>query len=372
MRDAQGEQAEMSEYYPEITVDLKKLRDNIDEIKSRCADRGVELTGVIKGCTGIPACAKVFADAGCRYIGTSRLEQIRDAIAYGVKGPFMLLRVPMLSEAREAVRLAEISLNSEPAVLRALNEAAAEQRTTHKVILMVDLGDLREGFWDRDELPEAALMVERDLEHLYLAGVGTNLGCYGSIFPTVEKMNELVDCAEMIEAKIGRRLEIVSGGASTSLPRIFNRDMPPRINHLRVGEAIVNAKDLQDLFGCDMSFMHRDVFVLRAEVIEVKDKPSRPVGEIMFDAFGGKPEYIDRGIRRRALLALGRVDYAFPDMIYPREEGVAVLGASSDHTIVDIEDAKREIKVGDVMEFTLCYASTVFATSSPNVKIVIG
>ncbi|MDR1574194.1 MAG: alanine racemase [Clostridiales Family XIII bacterium] len=358
----------MREYYPKVTADLQKLRENIDRIKSRCAARGVDVVGVIKGFSGIPACAKVFEEAGCQYIGSSRLEQIRDAAACGVKGPFMLLRVPMLSEADEVVRLAEISLNSEIGALSALAEAAAKQGKRHGVMLMADLGDLREGFWNRRELIEAALFVERE-DHLYLAGVGTNLGCYGSIFPTVEKMNELADCAEDIEARIGRRLDILSGGGSTSLPRVFDGDMPERINQLRVGEAIINAKDLQDLFGYDMSFMHQDVFVLGAEVIEVKEKPSMPVGEIMFDAFGMKQEYADRGVRRRALLAVGRVDYAFTDRIYPRDAGVRVLGASGDHTIVDIADAERDIRVGDVMEFTLCYSSTVFATHSPNVKI---
>jgi predicted amino acid racemase len=361
----------MREYYPRIVADLQKLRENIEQIRSRCAARGVNIAGVIKGFTGIPACAKAFEDAGCQYIGTSRLEQIRDAVAYGVKGPFMLLRIPMLSEIDEVARLAEISLHSEPAVLRALNAAAAKQGKRHSVILMVDLGDLREGFWDRRELIEAALRVERESAHLYLAGVGTNLGCYGSIFPTAEKMNELVDCAEAIEARIGRRLDILSGGGSTSLPRIFAGDMPERINQLRVGEAIVNARDLPDLFGCDTSFMHQDVFVLQAEVVEVKDKPSMPVGEILFDAFGMKQEYIDRGVRRRALLAVGRVDYAFPDRIYPRDAGAIVLGASGDHTIVDVTDAKRDIRVGDILEFTLCYSSAVFATHSPNVKIVV-
>ena len=184
-------------------------------------------------------------------------------------------------------------------------------------------------------------------------------------------MNELVDCAETIEADIGRRRDILSGGGSTALPRILDDDMPARINQLRVGEAIINARDMRDLFGYDMRFMHQDVFVLQAEVIEVKDKPSYPVGKIMFDAFGMKQEYTDRGVRRRALLALGRVDYAFPDKIYPRDAGVQVIGASSDHTILDIADAARDIRVGDILEFTLCYASTAFASHSPNVKIAI-
>lgn len=358
-------------YYPRVTVSLDKLKHNIEQIKSRCEDQGVDLVGVVKGFTGIPPCIKVFEDMGCQYIGTSRLEQIADAIEYGIKGPFMLIRVPKLSEADEAVRLSEVSLNSEIEVLKALNEAAEKQSKKHKVVLMADLGDLREGFWDKDELLKAALLVENELDSLYLAGVGTNLGCYGSIFPTVEKLDELVGCAEMIEEKIGRTLDIISGGASTSMPRIFEGDIPKRVNQLRVGEAIVNAKDSRDLFGYDMSFMNQDVFVLEAEVIEVKDKPSYPQGEISFDAYGMKQEYTDRGIRKRALLSLGKVDYTFHDMIFPLDEGVEVLGGSSDHTIVDIEDAKREIKVGDIMKFTLCYATIVYATNSPNVRIVI-
>jgi predicted amino acid racemase len=361
----------MSEYYPRIVLNIRKLRRNIEEIQSRCAERGIMLTGVVKGCSGIPASAKAFEDAGVAHIGTSRLEQIREAREYGVRGPFMLLRVPMPSEADEAVRLAEISLNSEISTLRALDAAAAAQGKTHKVILMADLGDLREGFWDKDELLEAARVVERESEYLYLSGVGTNLGCYGSVFPTREKMMELTECAKRVEALIGRELDIVSGGATSSLPLALSGDMPERINHLRVGEGILNAKDLQDLFGCNMDFMHRDVFTLEAEVIEVKVKPSYPVGEIMYDAFGMKQEYEDRGMRRRALLALGRADYAFPDMILPADEGAEVIGASSDHTIIDVEDARRKIEVGDVMKFTPSYGANVFATSSPNVRLEV-
>ncbi|MGL4484186.1 MAG: alanine/ornithine racemase family PLP-dependent enzyme, partial [Anaerovoracaceae bacterium] len=136
----------------------------------------------------------------------------------------------------------------------------------------------------------------------------------------------------------------------------------------RVGEGIINAKDLKDLWGLDMSFMYQDVFTLETEVIEVKDKPTHPVGEIMFDAFGFQQEYEDRGVRRRGIVALGKVDVAFPDMIYPKEKGIEVLGGSSDHMIIDLEEAK-EVKVGDILSFNVCYATTAFLTSSENVKI---
>lgn len=356
--------------YPMVEVDLKKLRHNIEQVVQICRKEGIGIAGVIKGFNGIPEGTRQFAGVGCDYIASSRLEQIEAAISIGISEPFMLIRVPMLSEVSEVVRLTDISLNSEVDVLRALDDESRRQGKKHKVILMKDLGDLREGFWSLDELVSAAVLVENELTGLELAGVGTNLGCYGSIMATVDKMDELIKCAEAIESRIGRQLEIISGGATSSLPLVLKGTMPKRINNLRMGEGIILARDLQELYGYDMSFMYQDVFTLKAEVIEVKDKPSYPVGEIAYDAFGNKVEYNDRGIRKRALLGLGKVDFAFPDMLLPRDEGVEVLGASSDHLIMDVENCKRDLKVGDIMEFDLCYATLVYVTNSPNVRIV--
>lgn len=356
--------------YPELIADLNKLKQNIDRVIRRCGECGVEVAGVIKGCTGLPECAEQFERAGCRFIASSRLEQLEPLRSSGMQTPLMLIRIPMLSEAADVVRITDISLNSEVEVLKELDRQAGLQDRTHQILLMVDLGDLREGFWDRTELLEAALMVENDLHNLHLSGVGTNLGCYGSVAATPEKLQELVGCAEMIEEKIGRELEFISGGATSTLPRIFEGNLPERINMLRIGEGILLAKDLEDLWGYDMSFLNKDVFTLRAEVIEVKDKPSYPVGDIMFDSFGNKPEYEDRGTRKRALIALGKVDYAFPEKLDLKEPGIEVLGASSDHTILDIEDAEREIRVGDVIEFLPSYANLVYLTNSPNIEKV--
>lgn len=353
-----------------MELDLKKFRNNIDQVKLRCDELGIGLAGVIKGFTGIPEGTKQFAEAGYDFIGSSRLEQIKDCIDYGIKASFMLIRVPMLSEVEEAVRITDISLNSEAEVLKALNREAVKQGKVHKVILMVDLGDLREGFWDKKELLDAALMVEKECDGLYLAGVGTNLGCYGSIKPTPEKMNDLIADAEMIEKAIGRTLDIISGGATTSFPLALDKSMPKRINNLRMGEGIILARDLKELYHLDMSFMYQDAFTLKAQVIEMKDKPSYPAGELSFDAFGNVGTYVDKGIRKKALLGLGKVDVAYPDMIFPRDKGIEILGTSSDHMILDITEAEQDYKVGDIVEFDLCYATLCFVTNSPNVRIV--
>ena len=146
-------------------------------------------------------------------------------------------------------------------------------------------------------------------------------------------------------------------------------NIPKRINLLRIGEGILLARDLDVFYGYDMSDMYQDVFRLKAEVIEVKNKPSHPVGTIAVDAFGHTPVYVDRGMRKRALLGVGKVDYGDPSELLPLEEGIEVLGASSDHTIIDIENAPKEWKAGDIMEFNVCYATIVYLTNCRNVNI---
>ena len=357
--------------YPHVEVDLKKLRHNIDAVVKICREQGIGIAGVVKGFNGIPEALPLYQECGCTSIASSRLEHIEDARVMGLEGPFMAIRIPMESEIPDLVRLADISLNSEITVLEAINEECKRQGRTHKVILMADLGDLREGFWDVEDLVKAAVYVENQLERVTLLGVGTNLGCYGSINATPEKMEELINRAEAVERAIGRRLDIISGGGTTSFPLVIEHKMPGRINHLRMGEGIALGKDLEDLWGLDMSFLNKDVFTLRAEIIEIKDKPSYPAGEIFVDCFGNRGVYIDRGIRKRAILGVGKVDFSLDSQLEPRLQGLEVLGSSSDHLIVDVQDCKEELKVGDILEFGLRYSTMVFLTGSKYVRLEI-
>ena len=163
----------------------------------------------------------------------------------------------MLSEVKDVIRLADISLNSEFEVIKALNDEARAQGKLHKVILMADLGDLREGFWDKDEMIKVAEYIENKMINIQLVGIGTNVGCYGSISPTVEKLEELVEIAEKIEERLGRQLEYISGGATSSLMRVWDKNIPKRINMLRVGEGILLARDLDVFYGYDMSDLYQ-------------------------------------------------------------------------------------------------------------------
>lgn len=354
----------MEREYPYLEIDLAALRQNFTAAAALCRAVGIQVAGVVKGCNALPEIARAYRESGASELASSRIEQIMQLRQAGIEGPYLLLRIPMPSECDEVVRWCDTSLNSEITVLRALEEACVRQGKTHRVIMMADLGDLREGFWDKDEMVAACVQVEREMPHLHLAGVGVNLGCYGAIQPTPEKLGELVAIAERVESQIGRKLEVISGGATSSFTLVHWGTMPPRINHLRIGEAVLLAKDLHDSWGIhDMDYFSRSTMRIRAQVLEVKKKPTYPQGTIVIDAFGHKPTFVDRGIRRRALVSLGRADVGNLEELIPLDAGVTVLGGASDHCILDVEDCAQDVQVGDVLSFAINYGHMLCATS---------
>ena len=359
----------MNRRYPQLEIDLSALRSNAQHIVRRCHDRHIRVCGVVKGADGLPEVARTLRKCGADELGTSRLEQVEKCRAAGIGGPWLLIRIPGLTELPDVVRLCETSLQSERVTLDALEEECVLQGKTHRVIVMADLGDLREGFWDKDEMVDVCVHVERELPHVVLAGIGVNLTCYGSTKPTPEKMQELLAIADRIERRIGRKLEIVSGGATSSYTLVHWGTMPEGINHLRIGENILLGYDLPNLWHIgDMDYLRQDTFTLTAEVIEVREKPTYPQGEFCIDAFGRKPVYEDYGVRRRALLALGRADVGELESLTPLDSGVTVVGGSSDHCILDVTDCPRSLQVGDTVSFALRYSHLLYLSGREDVR----
>ena len=214
--------------YPMLEVSKVKLQENVEQVVSRCKDVGVNVTGVIKGFNGIEELAEVMSNSGCYQLASSRIEQIKKIRDYGISKETMLIRIPMHSEIKELVEFVDISLNSEISTIKKINEEAKNQGKNHKVVLMIDLGDLREGIIDRKEAVEIAKYIEKELDNVILAGIGTNLGCYGSIKPDENNLGTLASIAEEIEMEIGRELEIVSGGATSSFTLILDGKLPKR------------------------------------------------------------------------------------------------------------------------------------------------
>ncbi len=360
----------MNMSYPRLTVNLAQIRHNANYVAGRCREIGIQVAAVNKVTWGDQRVALALDETDVAQIASSRAFQLEKMKEAGLKKPLMLIRIPMRSEAERIIKCADISLQSDLDTLNAFDSVAREHGLYHKVILMVELGDLREGIWNHEELMNIVAEVENNMPNLVLCGIGTNLGCYGSILSTKEKLQELVDLALEIEKKIGRKLEFVSGGGTRAYARVLDGDMPEGINHLRVGCNIMLAKELHEVWGMDIGDMYTEIFNLQAEVLECRKKPTYPFGEIGIDAFRNVPVYEDRGIRTRALLGIGKGDFGHElSCLKPREEGIEIVGASSDHLIVDVEEAPREYHAGDILTFGLDYAAVLCTMANPEIRV---
>ena len=272
----------------------------------------------------------------------------------------------MQSEADEVVRYSDLSLNSEIETIKKLNKAAENQNKTHKILLMIDLGDLREGIFFKDE-EDIYLAVEEILllKNIELYGLGVNLTCYGAVIPKNENLSILVETAAKIEEKFNIKLQMISGGNSSSVYLIGKKELPEKINNLRVGEAFLLGDETA--YSEMLDGFYDDAFVLEAEIIELKEKQTVPVGETGVDAFGNKPVYEDLGVIKRAIIAVGRQDVD-PYNLHPIDSKISVLGASSDHLILNVQDSDVEYKTGDIVKFKLSYSSLLRATTSSYVQ----
>lgn len=350
--------------YPKIKIDLNKIKHNLDRITSIVNSANCSIMIVTKVVCADEEIVKVIEqNKNVEYYADSRIENLASIKTNKKK---VLLRLPMLSDVDRVVKHADISLNSEIETIKALNKAAMLQGTKHKIILMIDLGDLREGiyFTDEQKIYDAVQQI-LELENIELYGIGVNLTCYGAVIPQNENLSILVDYAHKIEDKFGIKLTVVSGGNSSSLHLIEKNQLPKGINNLRIGEAFYLANETA--YSNKIEGMFDDVLLLEAEIIELKDKPSLPVGETGVDAFGQKPVYEDRGIIKRAILSIGKQDIDI-DSLTPVDEKIDILGGSSDHMILDVTKSDTKYKLGDVITFKLGYSGTLKAFTSKYVN----
>ncbi len=351
--------------YPRMNIDLNKLRHNADKLCALARAQGItDLAFVTKVFCADPEMVQVLQNTDCRYLADSRIENLSKYPESDKQR--ILLRIPMPSEADKAVRFSDISFHSEAVTLKKFSEAAKNQGKRHRIVLMVDLGDLREGifFEETDKLLKLAETVEND-PNLELFGMAFNLTCYGSVLPSNENLSRFISITQKVESQLGRTLPFISGGNSSSVPLLLLEASPFNFTNLRLGEALILGRETA--YGNDIEGMYSDVVTLEAELVEVQEKPSYPIGDIGMNAFGEQAEYTDIGIRRRAIAAIGRQDMDCDGLI-PIEPGITVVGASSDHLILDITESKKPLKVGDTVCFTMNYGGLLRGFTSSYVK----
>ena len=348
---------------PRLEIYPDRIAVNVAYILQLCHEHGAQVACVSKVLCAHPALLQVFVDHGADMLADSRTENLRLIAEYFPDLPRMMLRLPALSTVEEVIRFADYSLNSSLWTLEVISQAAEHQNKIHQVIIMVDVGDLREGVWP-DRVVPLVKKVAR-LSSIEIAGLGTNLACYGGVIPTRENMYTLIDCRDACRRATGLQLNLLSGGNSANLPLLMQGGMPPEINHFRIGEAIILGRNVLD--RSPLAGTRQDGLRVVAEVIEMESKPSIPIGARGQDAFGNQVKFVDRGVRQRALLNMGRQDVDIEGLT-PEDEGIIVLGGSSDHLVLDVSDAHQILHLGDEVAFTPTYSALLIASTSPYVE----
>ena len=347
---------------PRVDIHLEGVLRNFRVVRQLVADHGSRLTVVTKGLTGFAPLVEALVEAGADSIGEAHLRTLQHY--GGLNAEKWMIRPPLISQAGEVVRVADVSLNSELATIEALGRAAVAQGRTHRVVVMVEMGDTREGVLAEDLYSVCSRAA--GVAGVELLGVGTEFGCYSDVVPSQLAMLELVSIVDEIASRLGRTL-LISGGSSNGLGLLQDGLMPQEVNHLRVGETILTgrlANFLTPLRGAVL-----DPFTLSAEIIEVKEKPSlptgcRPPGQL---PIADDPHFPDRGIRRRALVAIGKQDVNIHHLT-PTDPDVQILDGSSDIFVADVTDCERRYLPGDVLTFAMDYYAILPAMVSAFVE----
>jgi len=348
-----------------IVVNTDALVHNYRTVHDWVSRHNASLTVVTKALCGFTAAVEALVASGVSSVADSRITNLV-ALEHLCKGmEKWFLRAPASVEQAEVVRHAHVSLNTELGTVKELNRVAEKQGIVHKVILMIELGDLREGI-----LPGSLVGTYRDvfnLEHIEVLGIGSNLGCLSGTVPNSDQTMQLVLYRELLELKFDRRIPLISAGASATLPFLLQGRVPRQLNHFRVGESILLGTDLMN--GGTLPGLREDAFTLEAEVIEVKEKNLTPFGETSddlhpfqntVDSCSHTPG--ERGYR--AVVTVGELDTEVSSLT-PVNPEFQIAGASSDVTVLNLGSHGPSVRVGDTVRFRTGYAGLVRLMNNP-------
>ncbi len=340
-----------------ILINLDAIHENLETIGGWMEQHGAGWTVVTKALCGHRETLKALQHMGVRSMGDSRLENLEVIERIRPELEAWYLRIPDLSSVSDVIRLSEVSLNSEIGVIEALGAEARKQERVHGVVIMIELGDLREGI-----LPGSLMDFYKHVFHLpniEVKGIGANLGCLAGAVPTVDQFMQLILYRELLELKFEHPLRLISAGSSAVLPLVLDRQLPRPVNHFRIGEAVFLGTDL--LNGGILPGLRGDAIVLEAEIAEIKKKGLVPLQETAPVApFPSEAaEDLTPGQRGyRALVGVGNLDTEISGLT-PVNAQYSIAGSSSDITVVNIGDERDGLHVGDTIQFRPDYAAFV-------------
>lgn len=339
-----------------------KLRSNYNFLSNLFEEHSISWGIVSKLLCGNKIYLQELINLGVKEIHDSRLSNLKAVKTIDPGVQTVYIKPPAKRSIPGIVQYADVSLNSEYKTLCWLSEEAIKQQKIHKVIIMIEMGDLREGVMGEHLITFYEKVFQ--LPGIEIIGLGTNLNCLNGIMPSSDKLVQLSLYKQIIELKFNKKIPWVSAGTSVTIPLLFKHQLPAGINHFRVGETLFFGKDL---FEEDViEGMNDDVFELFTEIIELQEKPMVPTGQLGVNVKGeiqeidpllyGKTSY-------RAIIDIGLLDVN-PDYLQPDTPGLEISGASSDMLIIDLGENHNHYKVGDLIRFRLKYMGALSILNS--------
>ncbi|HET8573903.1 MAG TPA: alanine/ornithine racemase family PLP-dependent enzyme [Edaphocola sp.] len=349
-----------------ITLNTQKLRDNYQYLDRLFNDHNIEWSVVSKLLCGNRLYLEELLKLPVRQVCDSRISNLKTIKSIRPDIETVYIKPPAKRSIRSIVTYADTSFNTEFDTIKRLSEAAKAAGKVHKIVIMIELGELREGVM-REEFIDFYESVFK-LPNIKVAGIGTNLTCMYGILPNHDKLIQLSLYKQLVEAKFNRKIPYVSGGASVTIPLIAHRLLPEAVNHFRVGETLYLGTDVYHNRPFDN--MHNDVFKLFAEVIELNEKPVVPQGEFGYNLNGEKASFdesLSGETSQRAIVDVGLLDIEEAH-IQPRNPDIKIVGASSDMIVLDLKDNREKVKVGDLIEFHMDYMGVLRVMNSSYVE----
>ncbi|CAD5270643.1 MULTISPECIES: alanine racemase [unclassified Imperialibacter] len=349
-----------------ITLNRTKLKHNYDFLNSKFEESNIEWGVVSKLLCGNKTFIEELIKLGTREIHDSRIGNLKVVKSINPDVQTVYIKPPAKKNILKIVKYADVSFNTEYTTMQLLSKEARRQGKVHKVIIMIEMGDLREGVVG-DHLLEFYEQVF-ELPNLEIVGLGTNLNCLNGVMPSPDKLVQLSLYKELVETKFNKKIPWVSGGTSVTFP-LLQRDLLPKgVNHFRIGETLYFGADL--FTGGTVEGMQTDVFKLYTQIIELTQKPKTPEGELAENPSGEVFEIRQEDIGKtsyRAIVDIGLLEIA-PDFLIPEERGVTVIGASSDMLVLDLGNSDRNYQVGDIVTFQMKYMGVLGVLNSDYIE----
>lgn len=330
----------------ELYINTKTILENIRKLDNYLKQNDIKWTLVSKILSGNREVLEIILNSpdikNCHSIGDSRLSNLKVIKSLRPEIVTMYIKLPSITSAHSVVKYADISLNSSYHTIEALNREAVAQNKIHKVIVMVEMGELREGVI-RDKLLKFYGSVF-DLCNIEIIGLGTNLGCMYGVEPTYDKLIQLSLYKQLLEIKFDRTLELISGGSSITLPLIGKKRIPPNVNHFRIGEAAFMGKS--PLNNRKFRNLSTSAFEFKANIIEMELKEGVPDG-IIGEGNVGHAEEIEETEnileQYRIILDFGLVDVDNTNLRI-KDEKLSFSGTTSDMTVLNFNKSEKSTR----------------------------